>query len=47
MEQWLKEKVYFDRRHTIVDLMNFEVLKQTDALVFIWLMFITIYITDA
>lgn len=31
----IEKKVYFVRRHTIVDLKNFEVLKQTDALVFI------------
>jgi hypothetical protein len=31
----IERKVYFVRRHTIVDLKNFEVLKQTDALVFI------------
>jgi hypothetical protein len=41
----IEKKVYFLRRHTLVDLKNFEVLKQTDALVFICLMFIRIYIT--
>jgi hypothetical protein len=43
----IEKKVYFVRRHTIVDLKNFEVLKQIDALVFICLMIIRIYITDA
>jgi hypothetical protein len=43
----IERKVYFVRRHTIVDLKNFEVLKKIDALVFICLMIIRIYITDA
>jgi hypothetical protein len=41
----IENKVYFLKRHTLVDLKNFAVLKQADALVFLCLMFIRIYIT--